>query len=238
MKVEIWSDVVCPFCYIGKRHFENALVQFSDKDKIEVEWKSYQLDPDYVYNAEKPEGEIEYLSNRKGISHQETEKLLANVTNMASKAGLDYNFDKAIVANTFDAHKIIQLAKKKGMSDKAEERFFQAFFMLGENINEKSTLMKIAAEIGLTAEDTEDALMGDTYAYEVSNDIQEARHIGVGGVPFFVFDRKYAVSGAQPVESFLQTLEKSFEEWKQKNQTSPLTNLADGNTCDIDGNCN
>ena len=238
MKVEIWSDVVCPFCYIGKRNFEKALDQFVDKDKIEIEWKSYQLDPDYVYNPEKPETEINYLSEQKGISHQETVDLLTHVTNMALKAGLNYNFDKAIVANTFNAHKIIQLAKKRGLGNKAEERFFKAFFLMGENINEVSILEKIGAEIGLTTEEINKALSSDdTYAYEVNNDIREARQIGVRGVPFFVFDRKYAVSGAQPVETFSQTIAKSFDEWKQKNQFTPITNIAEGSSCDIDGNC-
>ncbi|MHB9055280.1 MAG: DsbA family oxidoreductase [Paludibacteraceae bacterium] len=238
MKVEIWSDVVCPFCYIGKRNFEKALDQFVDKDKIEIEWKSYQLDPDYVYNPEKPETEINYLSEQKGISHQETVDLLTHVTNMALKAGLNYNFDKAIVANTFNAHKIIQLAKKRGLGNKAEERFFKAFFLLGENINEIPTLEKIGAEIGLSTEEINKALSSDdTYAYEVNNDIREARQIGVRGVPFFVFDRKYAVSGAQPVDTFSQTIAKSFDEWKQKNQITPITNIAEGSSCDIDGDC-
>lgn len=238
MKVEIWSDVVCPFCYIGKRNFEKALDQFVDKDKIEVEWKSYQLDPDYVYNPEKPETEINYLSEQKGISHRETVALLAHVTDMALKAGLNYDFDKAIVANTFNAHKIIQVAKKRGLGNKAEERFFKAFFLMGENINEISKLEEIGAEIGLTAEEIDKALgSDDTYAYEVNNDIREARQIGVRGVPFFVFDRKYAVSGAQPVETFSQTIIKSFDEWKQKNQITPITNIAEGSSCDIGGNC-
>lgn len=237
MKVEIWSDVACPFCYIGKRHFEKALSEFTDRDKIEIEWKSYLLDPDYVYNPEKPESEAEYIAYRKGISIDEAQQMFTGVTQMALKAGLKYDFEKMIVANTFNAHKIIQMAKSKGLGNEAEERFFKAFFVDGENLNEDETLMKLGVEIGLTAEDVNNALTADTYAFEVNKDIREARQIDVRGVPFFVFDRKYAVSGAQPVEVFLQSLEKSYPEWAAKNNIKPLTNLAEGNVCDTDGNC-
>ena len=237
MKVEIWSDVACPFCYIGKRHFEKALSQFTEKEHIEIEWKSYLLDPEYVYDPENPVTETEYIAARKGISQDEARQMFTSITRMASMAGLTYDFDKVIVANTFDSHKIIQLAKEKKLGDEAEERFFQAFFVNGENLNEKETLVKIALEIGLTESDVNEALTNDKYAYEVKNDIQEASQIGVRGVPFFVFNRKYSVSGAQPVTTFTQTLEKSFAEWKEKNQLNPLINVAEGSTCDIDGNC-
>lgn len=238
MKVEIWSDVACPFCYIGKRHFEKALAQFADSKDIEVEWKSYLLDPDYVYNAENPETEAEYIANRKGICIEEARQMFTSITRMASMAGLTYDFDKVIVANTVNAHRIIQKAKEKNLGNEAEERFFQAFFINGENINETDVLVKIGQEIGLTESEANDALTNDKYAYEINSDIQEAGQIGVRGVPFFVFDRKYGVSGAQPVDAFLQTLEKSFGEWKEKNQPVQLTNLGEGSTCDLDGNCN
>ena len=238
MKVEIWSDLACPFCYIGKRHFEKALSQFSDKKQVKIEWKSYILDPEYVYNPENPETEVDYIAGRKGISREEAQQMFASITRMASMAGLTYDFDKVKAANTLDAHKIIQLAKEKKLGDAAEERFFQAFFVNGENINEKETLVKIAREIGLTESEATEALTNDKYAYEVNNDIREAGQIGVRGVPFFVFDRKYGVSGAQSSDTFLQTLEKSFNEWKKANPLTPIKNLAEGSTCDLDGNCN
>lgn len=237
MKIEIWSDIACPFCYIGKRHFEKALMQFADKEKIEVEWKSYLLDPDYVYQPESPETEAEYISRRKGISIDEARQMFTSITRMASMAGLNYDFDKVIVANTLDAHKIIQKAKEKNRGDEAEERFFKAFFVDGENLNEKDTLLKIAQEIGLSESEANDALTNDKYAYQVKSDIQEAAQIGVRGVPFFVFDRKHGVSGAQPTDVFLETLEKSFEEWKEKNPRIEITNVAEGSSCDMDGNC-
>ena len=237
MKIEIWSDIACPFCYIGKRHFEKALEQFDNKEKIEIEWKSYLLDPDYVYTSENPETEAEYISRRKGISVEEARRMFTGITRMASMAGLNYDFDKVIVANTLNAHRIIQKAKEKNWGDEAEERFFRAFFVDGENLNEKDTLVEIAREIGLTETEANDALTNDKYAYEVNSDIQEAAQIGVSGVPFFVFDRKYGVSGAQPTEVFLQTLEKSFAEWKEKNPSVEITNAAEGNACDLDGIC-
>ena len=147
MKVEIWSDVACPFCYIGKRHFEKALSQFSDKEEVEVVWKSYLLDPDYAYNPENPETEAEYISKRKGISIEEARQMFTSITRMASMAGLNYDFDKVIVANTTEAHKIIQKSKERNLGNEAEERFFQAFFINGENLNLKETLINIAQEI-------------------------------------------------------------------------------------------
>lgn len=237
MKVEIWSDIACPFCFIGKRHFEKALSQFADSKEIEVEWKSYLLDPDYVYNQENIETEAEYIARRKGISIAEAKKMFEGVTRMASMAGLSYDFDKVVVANTFEAHRIIQFAKKKGLGDEAEEVFFNAFFIDGENLNEKETLVKLGMAIGLSAAEVSEALTSDTYSYEVNSDIQEASQIGVRGVPFFVFDRKYGVSGAQPVDAFTQTLEKAYGEWKENNRIVTLTNVAEGSSCDIDGNC-
>ncbi len=237
MKVEIWSDIACPFCYIGKKHFEKALAQFSDKDQLEIIWKSYLLDPDYAYNPENPETEAEYISRRKGISIADAKKMFEGVTRMASMAGLNYDFDKVVVANTFEAHRIIQMAKKKGLGDTAEEVFFKSFFIDGENLNENDTLVKLGMTIGLSAAEVSEALTSDTYSYEVNNDIREARQIGVQGVPFFVFDRKYAVSGAQPVETLLQTLEKAYNEWLIKARPSQLTSSTEGSSCNSDGNC-
>ena len=237
MKVEIWSDVVCPFCYIGKRHFEKALEMFEQKENNEVEWKSYQLDPNYVYNPNKPESSLEHLAEKKGITIEQTRQLIEHVVSMAAKVGLNYNYDKIIVANTTDAHKIIQLAKSKGLGDRAEELLFEAYFIRGENINERETLEKTALEIGLTKEDITEAFESDKYAHEITKDIQEGRQIGGRGGPFFVFDRKYAVSGAQPIDTFEKTIAKAYEDWESKNRTISTVNGIDGSTCDIDGNC-
>jgi len=235
MKVEIWSDVMCPFCYIGKRHFEAALGNFEHKNAIEIEWKSFLLDPDIPESVEN-KNVYEYLAERKGISVQQSEQMHERVIEMAKNAGLDYNFDIAVVANSFKAHRLIQKAKSKGLGDAAEELLFKSYFTEGKNISDTATLVELGKQIGLTEKDVNEALSNQDFQFLVNKDIEEARAIGVSGVPFFVFDRKYAVSGAQPAESFLGALTQSVNEWKQANPTK-LQNLSEGDSCDVNGNC-
>ena len=213
MKVEVWSDIMCPFCYIGKRNYESALRQFGDHNQVEIELHSFQLDPTIPVKSEKKVNVYQYLAEKKGMSYEHSAKLHENLIQTAKVAGLEYNFDQAIVANSFDAHKMIQLAKTKGLGDAAEERLFRAYFTEGKDFGETDTLVSLGKEIGLEEKEIRNALDSDDYAYLVEQDIQEANEIGVTGVPFFVFNRKYAISGAQPPEYFLQTLEKSFGEW-------------------------
>lgn len=215
MKVDIWSDIMCPFCYIGKRHFEEAMKQFQEAEHVEVEWHSFQLDP----SLPKPASDLsayEYLAQRKGMSVEQSKAMHQNVVQMASNAGLNYNFDKAIVANSFDAHRLIQFAKTKQLGDAAEERLFKAYFIEGKNMCDASTLLELAKDIGLNEAEAREVINGDAYSSEVKKDIEEASQIGVRGVPFFVFNRKYAVSGAQPSATFVNVLEKSFSEWDKK----------------------
>lgn len=208
MKVEIWSDVMCPFCYIGKRRFEEALAQFNKADEVEITWKSYQLNPNLETD---PSVSIhQYLANAKGISLERAEQMNQQVTEMAESAGLTYDFDRAIVANSFDAHRLSHLAAQKGLGNAAEEALFKAYFTEGKNIADQETLIALGVGIGLTAEDIKQALTTNAFADEVKQDIAEAQQLGVRCVPFFVFDRKYAISGAQPTEVFLQTLEKAL----------------------------
>ena len=231
MKVEIWSDVICPFCYIGKHNFEKALAQFADKDKVEVIWKSFQLDSSMPDVAN--ESYEQYLVKRKGLSVEKVRAMLQNVTQMASQSGLEYHLDRSVMVNSLNAHRLIQYAKLHQKGDKAEERLFEAFFTRGENIADPSTLISIAVEIGLDEAAVRDALSNQQYSFEVNRDIQEARAIGVSGVPFFVFNRKYAISGAQPPQVFLETLQKSYSEW----QPESIVEVQDGQSCDVDGRC-
>jgi predicted DsbA family dithiol-disulfide isomerase len=210
MKIEIWSDVMCPFCYIGKRKFEAALEQFENKANVEVVWKSFQLNPDMKTDPAK--NITEYLAEIKGWSIQQAKEMNAHVTNMAKEVGLHYDFDKAIVANSFDAHRLIQLAKKHGKGDEAEEQLFKAYFTEGKNTDDHSTLIEIGIYIGLNEIEVKQVLASDQFADDVRKDIIEAQQIGVRGVPFFVVDRKYGVSGAQPTEVFLETLTKAWAE--------------------------
>jgi predicted DsbA family dithiol-disulfide isomerase len=214
MKIEIWSDVMCPFCYIGKRKFEAALELFPDKNNIEIIWKSFQLSPDMKTDPGKNINQ--YLAIHKGIALQEAKAMNDRVTQMAAQVGLVYNFDKAIVANSFNAHRFSHFAKQSGKQNEAEEQLFKAYFTDGKNTDDFTTLLALGAEIGLDTIALKTVLETNMYAEDVKADINEARQVGVRGVPFFVFDRKYAVSGAQETQVFLQTLEKSIEEWRKE----------------------
>ena len=209
MKVEIWSDVMCPFCYIGKRKLENALAAFDGKNKVEVSWRSYQLNPGMQYQ----EGLdiYTYLAEMKGRSREWAEQMHESVTQMAKEVGLDYHFEKVKIANSFDAHRVIQLAKKYNLTNEVEERFFKAYFTEGAIMSDHATLLQLAVEAGLKQEEVQAVLDSDEYALEVKADIAEAQQIGVRGVPFFVFNRKYAVSGAQDTQVFLETLKRTLE---------------------------
>ena len=210
MKVEIWSDVMCPFCYIGKRKFENALAQFPHKENIEVIWKSFQLDSTTVTDPSL--NSIEYLAHKKGWSKQQALETTAHVTNIAKQVGLDFHFDKAVVANSFDAHRLSHLAKKCGKQNELEEKLFKAYFTEGKNTANHFTLTEIGKELGMDEKEIMDVLNSSTYSKEVEQDIMEAQQIGVRGVPFFVLDRKYAVSGAQESETFLGALTRAYNE--------------------------
>lgn len=234
MKIEIWSDIMCPFCYIGKRNFETALEQFNDKNSIEVIWKSFQLDPSLpeVQN----ENYSDYLVKSKGMGKEQVDSMLANVTQSAKKVGLDYNFDRAVMVNSLKAHRLIQFAKTHGLGDVAEERLFKAFFNEGKNVADTLTLIQLGKDIGLNENEIANSFTDDKYLELVNKDIEEARSIGVSGVPFFVFDRKYAVSGAQPPHAFIDALQKSFTEWREENPPINLE-VSKGQSCSIDGVC-
>jgi predicted DsbA family dithiol-disulfide isomerase len=216
MKVEIWSDVMCPFCYIGKRRFEQALQQLPFGDNIQIEWKSFQLDP--TIKNEPGKNVNQYLAERKGVSLQQAQQMNDHVTNMAAELGLEYDFSKAIVANSFDAHRFSHLASQKGKGDAAEENLFKAYFTEGKNIADHDTLVQLGANIGLDSAEVKQTLQSNAFAADVEEDIAEASALGVQGVPFFVMDRKYAVSGAQPVEVFKQALDRAYTEWKAEKE--------------------
>ncbi len=226
MKVEIWSDIMCPFCYIGKRNFEAALKEFDAKNEIEIEWKSFQLDPTIPKSFEKKVSTYEYLAERKGMPVERSKEMHDNIVETAKKVGLTYNFEKAVVANSFDAHKLIQLAKTKGLGDAAEESLFKAYFTDGKDMSDHSTLIQLGNEIGLNEEEITAALSSEEFDSKVNFDISEGSQLGVTGVPFFVFDRKYAISGAQPIETFLNALKQSHAESKNE-----------GTTCTPGGGC-
>ncbi len=235
MKIEIWSDVVCPFCYIGKRVFEKSLANLSFAKDLNIEWKSFQLDPNTpeTLNID----HVTYLSEKKNMSIEQANEMIDFVTDRAKAEGLDYNLKKSIITNSFKAHVLIQFAKKHGKADEMEESLFKAFFIDGQNIGDIDTLILLGEDIGFTKDQLLPIFTDDELAYDVKADLDEARQIGVTGVPFFVFDRKYAISGAQPVESFVQTIEKSYNEWKSTQASTDL-NVSNGESCSKDGKCN
>jgi predicted DsbA family dithiol-disulfide isomerase len=230
MKVEIWSDIVCPFCYIGKRKFEKALENFPAKDNVEIEWKSFQLDPE----MDNKEGLSvhEYLGKRKGVSTADGKRMNDQMTAMAKEVGLHYNFDKAIISNTMPAHRLLHFAKEKGLQNELKERLFKAYYTEGKDTGDTDTLVALAGEVRLPESEARKVLEENLYEQEVKADQQHAYQIGVQGVPFYVFNNKYAVSGAQPPEIFTQVLEKVWQEEK------PALVVAQGEGfCDINGDC-
>jgi predicted DsbA family dithiol-disulfide isomerase len=212
MTVEIWSDFVCPFCYIGKRKFENALQKFEYRDSVRIVWKSYQLSPNQVTQVDK--NAIQSLSESKGISFQEARNLVQYVTDMAKTVGLNYDFEKMPTVNTANAHRFSHLAKTIGKQDVAEELLFEAYFLKGENIDDLTILQEIGKLIGLDPARVTAALMSGEFRTEVERDIDESRQLGVRGVPFFLINNKYAISGAQDSDVFLKILRKAYAEVK------------------------
>jgi predicted DsbA family dithiol-disulfide isomerase len=208
MLVEIWSDVVCPFCYIGKREFENALARFEHRDQVEVVWKSFELDP---HAPERSEHDMYgMLASKYGITRDEAKARVAGVVQRAKTVGLDYQMDKAVMGSSFHAHRLIQYAKAKGKGDAAEERLFRAYFIEGKHIADKAVLAQLAGEIGLDKAEVEKVLASSTYTDAVRADEREAQQLGIRGVPFFALDRKYGVSGAQSSDHFLQALRQAW----------------------------
>lgn len=235
MKIEIWSDVVCPFCYIGKRKMEKALQKFPFKNKVTIEWKSFQLNPDQKTNPDL--STLEHLAQSKGWSMDQTRQITANVVEMAKAEGLTFDFEKAVVANTKNAHRLIHLAKELDLQDAMKERLLRAYFSEGKNVDDPKTLAALGEEIGIPSDQIDNVLNSNQYETEVDQDIYESRLIGVRGVPFFVLDRKFGISGAQPDEVFDQTLEKAWMEFAKSNPVLEVRPDQDEESCDVDGNC-
>ncbi|QIH34724.1 DsbA family oxidoreductase [Sphingobacterium sp. DR205] len=229
MKIQVWSDIMCPFCYIAKKNFEQALADSSFKDKVEVEWKSFQLDPTLKENS----GNMKisaYMMNRKGFSKMQLDQFLSQLKEMGKNAGVTFNYDQVIAADTFPAHKLLHLAKEHGKADAMEEALFEAHFVDGKNIADVDFLVSLAEGLGLDPAEASKVLADDAYDYEVKQDIMEAQNMGITGVPYYVLDGKYAVSGAQPVELFAKALAQTYQE-----SIVDLSQESGDNMCGIDG---
>jgi len=210
MKVEIWSDFVCPWCYIGKRRFESALERFAGRDGVEVVYRSFELNPEAERDGNP--GVIDMLAEKYGMSREQAAERVRMVTELAGNEGLVYHMDRAIQTNTFDAHRLAHFAAARGKLKEMTERLLKAHFTDSLHLGDSKVLADLAGEVGLDRAEALEALEGGAYAEQVRQDEREAAMLGVRGVPFFVFNRKYAVSGAQPAEVFARVLEQTWSE--------------------------
>ena len=227
MNVEIWSDIACPWCYVGKRRFEAALERFEHRDQVQVTWRSFELDPSAPH--ERPESGAEHLASKYGTTVEDARAMEDRMTSVAAGDGLDFRFDKLRLGNTFDGHRIVHLAKQHGRQDAMEERLMRAYLTEGQLIADHEVLQRLAVEVGLPEDEVREVLATERFADEVRDDERTAASLGIHAVPFFVVDRKIAASGAQPPEVLLQLLEQAMP------AEPVLPVVADGATCGPDG---
>lgn len=232
MKIEIWSDVVCPWCYIGKRRFETALARFEHRDQVEVVWRSFELDPHAPRHSEGAQDEM--LAKKYGVSLAQARAMIERVTRLAAQEGLEYHLDQAQRGNTFDAHRLIHLAAKQGLQGEMKERLLRAYFTEGRPISDTETLVALGAEVGLPAGEVRAVLTSDAFADAVRADEQRAAAFGIRGVPFFVIDEQFGVSGAQEADVLLTALQQAWA----KSHPLTLVGATPAETAACDGeNC-
>ncbi|MBT9393259.1 DsbA family oxidoreductase [Hymenobacter sp. NST-14] len=230
MKIEIWSDILCPFCYIGKRRLESALATFAHADAVQVQWRSFELDAQA--DPDPTENQYARLARKYGQSEAWARQMSADMARNAAGVGLAFDFDKVVPANSLNAHRLVHLAAAHGRQDAAKERLFKAYLEEGLNINDHAVLTRLGAELQLPAAEVAELLTSRRFEQQVRQDEYEAQQIGVRGVPYFVFDDKYAVSGAQPTELFQEVLEKV---WAETRPRPVEMTAADGASCGLDG---
>jgi predicted DsbA family dithiol-disulfide isomerase len=242
MEIEIWSDLVCPWCYIGKRRLEKALAGFPQRERIRLAWRSFQLDPQAPHEAR--ESVSAMLARKYGVSLAEAEAMNARVSALAAQEGLTFHLEQARYGNTFDAHRLLHLAAAHDLTQALAERFFRAYFSEGAALSEPETLRRLAGEVGLPAEEIELVLHSSAYAEAVHEDERRAQELGVQGVPFFLFAGRYAVSGAQPVSLLRQVLERAWRETACEATPQVMTAVSSGSEQDqnqdeacTDGSC-
>ena len=227
MRVDIWSDIVCPFCYIGKKRLEAAAEEAGVE--LEVHWHSFELDPDAppcqeVSNSER-------LAQKYGRTVADVEEMQRNIATMAAEEGIQFNWENANSGNTFNAHRLIHLAQSKGLGSEAQEAFFYSYMTQGLAIGERETLEDVAARIGLNPVEVEDVLNSEEYSDFVKFDEDVARdQLKVTGVPFFIFDQRIALAGAQPREVFLQVFEKALQNPKAEVEATDAAIAQDDQT--------
>ncbi len=227
MHVEIWSDIACPWCYIGKRRFEAALSRFEHADDVTVTWRSFELDPEAP--LERPGERAAHLAAKYGSSLEQARAMQQQMTDVAASEGLEFRFDVARDGSTFDAHRLLHLGAAHGRQDQLKERLMRAYLGEGELMSDRATLERLAAEAGLDAGAAREVLAGDAYSADVRADEAAAAALGISAVPFFVVDRSIGTAGAQSAEVLLDLLRRGWDARPR------LTVLAGGETCGIDG---
>jgi predicted DsbA family dithiol-disulfide isomerase len=210
LNVEIWSDIACPWCYVGKRRFEAALAGFEHRDEVEVTWRSFELDP--AAPREREGDRVEHLAAKYGTTRERAQAMHDQMTATAAGEGLEFRFDIARDGNTFDAHRLVHLAAAHDLQDAMKERLFRAYLSEGEAIGDPAVLERLAVEVGLPESEAREVLAGDRFAAEVRDDEGTAASLGITAVPFFVVDRAVAASGAQPPELLRELLERAWAE--------------------------
>ncbi|MBV9047856.1 MAG: DsbA family oxidoreductase [Solirubrobacterales bacterium] len=230
MDVEIWSDIACPWCYIGKRRFEAALAEFEHRDDVRVRWRSFELDPSAP--AEREGERAARLAEKYGITVERAREMERQMTETAASEGLEFRFDRARSGATFDAHRVVHLAAEHGVQDAMKERLLRAYFTEGELMSDRDRLVHLAIEVGLDEDAVREMLAGDRLADEVRADERTAARFGISAVPTFVVDRALGVSGAHPPEALLELLR---EGWARR-RPAPVV-LAGGEACGVDGDC-
>ena len=231
MRIEIWSDVVCPWCYVGKRHLEQALDRFAHRDAVEIVWRAYELDPHAP--PERSGSYPERIARKYGISEVQARASMARIVNAGADAGIDFRFDDLRAGNTFDAHRLLHLAASRGVRNELKERLLFATFTEGHPIGDRDTLVKLAGDVGVGEADARRVLDSDEFGREVREEEAEAMEMGATGVPFFLFDRRFGVSGAQPPETLLHVLERAWSEANPVEIFGDSDAACEGDACEL-----
>jgi protein disulfide-isomerase len=237
MKIEIWSDIACPYCYIGKRKLEKALEQFPHSENVELVWHSYELNPELPGKAT-DQSIYSYFAKKYEIAEAEAREIQARAAKQAKEVGLDYDFDKLIVANTSDALRMVKLANESNSATEAEEVLFDAYFVKGLDISDRNVLVRLGTDIGLKEPDISAMLDSDKYLADIKNDVEYSENqLNLEYIPFYVFNNKQIVQGSILSKEYLRVLEEAYKEWQESGVSPERGDIITGQSCSIDGVC-
>jgi predicted DsbA family dithiol-disulfide isomerase len=235
LSVEVWSDIACPWCYVGKRRFEAALAQFPHRDSVDLTWRSFELDPAAPPRRDTSQSYADRLAKKYGSTVAQAQERLQHMTDVAAAEGLKFDFERVRSGNTFNAHRLLHLARERGLQPQLKERLLRGYFSEGEAIGDQDSLLRMGAEIGLDVDEARAVLSSDTYAAEVRADEREAHQLGVDGVPFFKLGDRYGVPGAQPATLLAQALKRTWDEIPEPLERIQAEASAEGPVCGPDG---